>query len=372
MIRIAFLIRSLEAGGAERQLVTLAKALNKENFNVTILCFYSGGILAKDLENTGVKLISLEKQHRWDVLSFSWRLYSEIKRLNPDILHGYLGSGNLLATFLKPALPTTRIFWGVRASNMDLTRYDWLSRVLYRLECFCSRFPDLIIVNSHAGQAYQLAHGFPADKMVVIPNGIDTEKFKPNPNARTKIRSEWGIPANTILVGLVGRLDPMKDHPTFLKAAALLCQVRQDVLFVCIGGGLENYAREMHQLANQLEISEKVIWAGARADVADVYNALDIAVSSSSYGEGFPNVIGEAMACGVPCVATDVGDSAWIVGDTGIIVPPKNPEELVAGWLTCMERDKNKFGLQVRSRISENFSVKHLVEKTQEVLKDLT
>jgi glycosyltransferase involved in cell wall biosynthesis len=366
-MKIVFLIRSLNQGGAERQLVTLAKALDKENFNVTILCFYSGGILAKDLENTGVKLISLEKQHRWDVLSFLWRLYSEIKRLNPDILHGYLGSGNLLATFLKPALPTTRIFWGVRASNVDLTRYDWLSRVLYRLECFCSRFPDLIIVNSHAGQAYQLAHGFPADKMVVIPNGIDTEKFKPNPNARTKIRSEWGIPANTILVGLVGRLDPMKDHPTFLKAAALLCQVRQDVLFVCIGGGLENYAREMHQLANQLEISEKVIWAGARADMADVYNALDIA-ASSSYGEGFPNVIGEAMATGVPCVVTDVGDSAWIVGETGIVVPPKNPQALLEGYKTYLERDNIQARNQARQRIMDNFSIQKLVEQTETLL----
>ncbi|AFZ14318.1 glycosyl transferase group 1 [Crinalium epipsammum PCC 9333] len=367
-MKIVFLIRSLNQGGAERQLVTLAKALKKENFNVTILCFYSGGILAKDLENTEVKLISLEKQHRWDVLSFLWRLYREIKGLNPDILHGYLDSGNLLATFLKPALPTTRIFWGVRASNVDLTRYSWLSRVLYRLECFCSRLPDLIIVNSHAGQAYHLAHGFPADKMVVIPNGIDTEKFKPNPNARTKIRSEWGIPANTILIGLVGRLDPMKDYPTFLKAAALLCQVRQDVVFVCIGGGLENYAREMHQLANQLEISEKVIWAGARADVPDVYNALDIAVSSSSYGEGFPNVIGEAMATGVPCVVTDVGDSAWIVGETGIVVPPKNPEALVKGWLVCLEIDKIQIREQARLRIVNNFSIQKLVAQTKAVL----
>ncbi len=368
MIELAFLINSLNYGGAERQLVTLVKALDKKCFNITVLCFYSGGALEKDLEDSGVKILSLEKRGRWDLFGFFRRLVQKLKSLQPDVLHGYLGDSNVLTILIKPIFSSTKMVWGVRASNVDLSRYEWLSRLFFPWECFFSRFADLIIVNSHAGRTYHLAHGFPADKMVVIPNGIDTEKFKPEPAARVRVRSEWGIPEETILLGLVGRLDPMKDHPTFLRAAALLCQQRQDVQFVCVGSGPENYAQQLYQLADELGLSEKVIWAGTRADMPAVYNALDLACSSSAFGEGFPNVIGEAMACGIPCVVTDVGDSALLVSDTGLVVPPQNPEALAEGCVSCLEWDRSLMGLKARSRIVENFSVEQLVVQTQEVI----
>lgn len=368
MNKIAFLIRSLHYGGAERQLVTLAKALAKEGFNLTVLFFYPGGTLEKDLKDSGVQLISLEKRGRWDIFGFFWRLVRHLKHIKPDILHGYLGVSNLLTLCLKPFFPSTQMVWGVRASNVDLSRYDWLSRLTFQLECFLSRFADLIIVNSHAGRAYHLAHGFPAKKMVVIPNGIDTERFKPDLQARVRVRAEWGIPEPKILIGLVGRLDPMKDHPTFLRAAALLYQQRQDVCFVCVGTGAEHYAQEVYQLTRELNLFDQVIWAGACADMPAVYNALDIAVSSS-YGEGFPNVIGEAMACGVPCVVTDVGDSAWIVGDTGWVVPPKNPELLKTAIAQLIDRIQSD-GYESkpnRQRVIEQFSVLQLVAQTKAV-----
>jgi glycosyltransferase involved in cell wall biosynthesis len=204
--------------------------------------------------------------------------------------------------------------------------------------------------------------------MVVISNGIDTERFQPDSEAGAKVRSEWGISEKIILIGLVGRLDPMKDHPTFLKAAALLCKEREDVHFVCVGIGSEHYTLELQQLTSELDISEKVIWAGGRSDMPTVHNALNIASSSSSYGEGFANVIGEAMACGVPCVVTDVGDSAWIVGDTGIVVPPKNPEALAAGWnslLNLAVTERVALAEKARKTIVENFSLRNLVQKTE-------
>ncbi|MBD1896895.1 glycosyltransferase [Coleofasciculus sp. FACHB-129] len=365
---MTFIIRSLNYGGAERQLLTLVQCLEKERFNITVLYFYSGGTLEKNLKDTRVQLISLDKGGRWDIVGFSWRLVSQIRRIKPDLLHGYLGIPNLLTICLKMLFPSTRVIWGVRASNIDFSCYDWLSRLVFKLECMFSRFADLIIVNSRAGRTYHLEHGFPADKMLVIPNGIDTEHFKPSLETRAKVRTEWEISEDTILIGLVGRLDPMKDHPTFLRAAALLCKQRQDVRFVCVGTGSESYAQKLYQLAKKLDISEKVIWAGARADMPMVYNALDIATSSSSYGEGFSNAIGEAMACSVPCVVTDVGDSSWIVDDTGLVVLPQSSEALLAGWLTCLGRDRNAMGLKARSRIVEHFSVKQLVEQTEEAL----
>ena len=366
--KVVFLIRDLNYGGAQRQLVTLVKALHQEDcFDVTVLHFYGGGSLLKDLIDRGIPTISLEKQERWDVLGFFGRLLGHLKRIQPDVLHGYLGESNIVTMFLKPLFPSTRIIWGIRGSNTPSERYGWLGSILSQLERLLSSFTDLIVVNSHTGKADYVNQGFASDKMVVISNGIDTEHFVPDSEAGAKVRSEWGISENTILIGLVGRLSPMKDHHTFLKAATLLSQVREDVGFVCVGVGEENYAKELYQLTDDLGIAEKIIWAGGRSDMPGVFNALNIACSSSSDGEGFPNVVGEAMACGVPCVVTDVGDSAWIVGDKGVVVPPKNPEALKTAIKELIDKtnldDYNR--QEIRQLIVEQFSVRQLVLKTK-------
>jgi glycosyltransferase involved in cell wall biosynthesis len=294
--KVVFLIRDLNYGGAQRQLVTLVKALNQENcFDLTVLHFYSGGPLLKDLIDHGITTISLEKQERWDVLGFFWRFFWHLKRIQPDVLHGYLGESNLVTIFVKPFFPSTRIIWGIRGSNTPSGRYGWLGSLLFQLERLLSSFTDLIVVNSHTGKADYVNQGFAPDKMVVISNGIDTERFQSDSEAGAKMRSEWGISENTILIGLVGRLAPMKDHHTFLKAAALLSKERQDVRFVCVGVGEENYTKELYQLTDDLGISEKIIWAGGRSDMLAVFNALNIACSSSSDGEGFANVVGESQ-----------------------------------------------------------------------------
>ena len=376
MVKLAFLIRSLDYGGAERQLVTLAKNLDKTCFEIAVFCFYTGGALASELKESNVRLVFLGKQGRWDSLGFLWRLRHQLQQFNPDLLHSYLGVANLLAIGLKPFLPKTRIIWGVRASNMDLSRYDWLSQLVFRLECFFARFAPLIIVNSNAGKRYHVARGFPETRMLAIPNGIDLERFKPDPIARDRVRIDWQLAADEVAIGLVGRLDPMKDHPTFLRAAAIASAQKQNLRFICIGSGPAEYGQQLQQLTAKLNLSQVVSWAGARADMPAVYNALDIFCSASAYGECFSNAIGEAMASGLPCVVTNVGDSAWIVGETGIVVPPQNPEALAAAWLKLLKQQEQQ-SLAVesfpqieraRSRIIEQFSLKILVQKTSQAL----
>lgn len=365
--KILFLIRSLNYGGAERQLVALSKGLHERGHKVVVAVFYQSGPLERDLHEAGVSVIILDKHKRWDVFPFLLRLVRLIRCEKPDIVHGYLPVPNLLTILLKPLFPPIKMVWGVRASNMDLSQYDRLSRFLFRIECFFSRFADIIIVNSNAGKEYHQKHGFPGKKMVVIPNGIDTEIFKPDAEARNRIRAEWGIKEDEILIGLVARLDPMKDHPTFLRAASILARERGDVRFMCIGDGPESYKTELQRLSDKLGLENTLIWAGTRVDMPSVYSALDIA-TSSSYGEGFPNVIGEAMACGVPCVVTDVGDSAWIVGETGVVVPYKNPEALKSGWKICLTKDRNELGSKARFRTMKYFDVGQLVNQTEEIL----
>jgi len=368
MIRLCFLIRQLNGGGAERQLLTLLKGMDKTKCNIFALSFYEGGSFSEEIKKIpGITYIPLKKQGRWDIFGFLFHLIRELRQIRPDLLHAYLDAPNCLSIFLKPFVPKTRMVWGVRASNMDLSRYDWLARYVYKLECFLSRFADLIIVNSKAGYEYAVLQGFPEKNMITIPNGIDIEYFKPQKESALELRKQWGAEKDTILIGLVGRIDPMKDHATFLKAAEIVVKNEKNIRFICIGDGPTTYKDEIVALGERLGLSRHLVWASFLKNMPLVYNALDI-VCSSSITEGFPNVIGEAMACGVPCVVTDVGDSSWIVGSTGIVVPPNNPQALAEGLLKCRIMSNKKTSTQARLRIEKNFSLKELVERTESIL----
>ncbi|MES2405893.1 MAG: glycosyltransferase [Pseudomonadota bacterium] len=368
---ILFLARSLGRGGAERQLVLLAKGLAKRDMTVCVTVFYGGGAYEAELEQAGVRIINLDKRGRWDVVPFLYRLGILLRNEHPDVLHSYLGVPNILTALLKFLMPDTRIVWGVRASNMDLFHYDSLSRFSYWLECRLSRFANLIISNSHAGRSYAVAHGFPAKHVVVIPNGIDTQRFRFDPRGRGQIRAEWHIREDELLIGLVARLDPMKDHAIFLQAASLLAAKFPHLRFVCVGNGAPGYSKSLQRMAVVLGLGERLIWAGARDDLPAVYSALDIAASSSSFGEGFSNTIAEAMACSVPCVATAVGDSALIVGDTGSVTPPGDYSALAAAMGRLIDlplEDRRMLGEACRARVESEFGMDRLVQRTGQAL----
>lgn len=366
---LVFLIRNLEYGGAPRQFTNLAIRLSRQGFTVTVCYFYPGGPLEREFADTAIQTICLDKRGRWDVLHCSLKLLQHLRRLCPEVLYSY-GTANIFAIFLKPFLPTTRIAWRIGSANIDPREQDWLAKLLGRVANAFSRHADVIIVNSYAGYADCAARGFPVGKMAVIPSGIDIERFAPDPEAGASVRAAWRIPAEAIVIGLVGRLVPRKDHPTFLKATARLCAERQDVYVVCIGKGPGPYAKELSRLAAQLGIAERVRWAGPRADMPAVYNALTVAVSASASGEGCSNAIGEAMACGIPCIVTDVGDSARIVGETGLVVPPRDPfalhaalKRLIAG-MESHGFDRNS----TRRRIVHMLSLDQVVVQTAAAL----
>ena len=369
-MKIVFLVRSLNYGGAERQLTLLSKGLRQRGHDVVVVVFYSGGPLEKELVDAQVRVRPLNKRGRWEVFGFLIRLIQVLREERPDILHGYLHDANLMTMIPKFLTLCTKVVWGVRCSHIDLRQYDWLAWVEFKVNCWLSILPDAIIANSHVGRDYHLALGYPADKTVVIPNGIDTERFRPNPLARCRIREEWGIKEQEELIGLVGRLDPMKDHPIFIEAAALLAKRRSEIRFVCVGGGPDVYRAELQRHAKQVGLEDRLLWVGIREDMPAVYTALDIAVSSS-YGEGFANVIGEAMACGVPCVVTNVGDSARVVADLGEVVPPKDPAALRDAIERLLDK-KPHTPAQVRLRIVEGLSAEAMVVNTERVLLTLS
>jgi glycosyltransferase involved in cell wall biosynthesis len=255
--------------------------------------------------------------------------------------------------------------WCVRASNLE-TVLDWAEKLTIWLQARLSRFADCIIVNSMAGLEYAVEGGLPREKMLFIPNGIDTNLFYPNDDEGKRVRAQWGVEDGAKIVGNVARFDPIKNHPMFLKAAALVAAQRPDVRFVCVGHGKDSYLQELKQLSRTLGIEKQVHWIQAESDVRAIYNAVDV-FCASSLSEGFPNVIGEAMACGRHCVVTDVGDSALVVGDTGVVVPSDNAEALAAGLLDRLESEQ-PLNLRARQRILENFTVAILGDKSEHAL----
>jgi glycosyltransferase involved in cell wall biosynthesis len=341
-MNFAFIIRDLGHGGAQRQLVTLTAGLVRDGHKVTVLHFY-GGPFEPNLRESGVRTICVGKKSRWDLVGFFYRLVKAARSVRPEVLHGYLAESNLMALFLKPFCGFPRVVWGVRDSQTDAHLWGLLGRLSFRLNCLLARFADVIICNSKAGRDYHLARGYPAHKTHVVPNGIDVERFKPSHHE------------HPLTFGLVGRLSPMKDLATFLKAAALVPEAR----FVIVGSGDEAYARQMRDLAAQLGVS--VTWLPAQSDMPSVYATFDCLVNSSAFGEGFSNVIGEAMACGVPCIASDVGDSAWIINKPAQIFPAGDHAALAR----CMSEFKPS---ETRFRIVEEFSVERLIERTSQLL----
>lgn len=371
MKKILFFIRALSAGGAERQLVVTAKGLAERGHQVTVLTFYHDGFYAQELAGTSITLLSLNKKGRWDMLSFFSHLIKVIRQQSPDVIYSFLSVANIFSVLIRPFISATQVVWSVRASNMNLQNYDRLSSLSYWLECRLSSFAHIIIANSQAGIDFALAHGFPEKKMALIANGIDTQRFYPDRSAGRSLRIDWGVADDEFLIGMVGRIDPMKAHSIFLQAAKLMRQQHGKVRFVCVGTGNPEYLQAMHKQATALGLDNVLLWAGRHTDMLAVYNALNILTLTSAYGEGFPNVIGEAMACGVPCVATDVGDSAVVLGASGLVVPAENSSALCVAWSKLQALDNKGFTRLcqlARERMINNFSVTVLLDKTEEVL----
>lgn len=362
-MRVLFLIRSLHAGGAEHQLVLLANGLAAKGHDVGVAVFYPGGLLEKALN--GPTLHPLGKKGRWDLYGFGKAFFACLKDFRPDVLHSYMGTANNLAALAKIFMPSLRVVWGIRSSNMDYTRFGKLAFLDDKIQSLLSGFPDVIIANSQRGRDDAVQRRVREDRLLVIPNGIDTRAFHPDRALGLPLRTRCGCGGEEILVGLVARLDPLKDHGTFLRAARIVAERDRDVRFVCVGGG--QLRNELMELGRGLGLEEVIAWTGEMQDMPAVYNALDVLCLSSTT-EGFPNVLGEAMACGVPCVSTDAGDAALIVGDQGRVVPKSNPEKLAGAVLDMVSAVRAKQGPATRERIVELFSLERMIDAAEAVL----
>jgi len=364
-MRIALFVGRLAVGGTERQFALLADGLAGLGHEVRLFTIYPGegvdGVRARALcEGKSGGRAGVAGQ----LLRAGERLGRHLRDWRPDVCHSALEMTNLLAFAATRNLPSTKLVWGIRAGD-DVR--PWARRLpWYAGRALAPRVP-LVISNSHSALAFHRAHGWRFRRAIVIPNGMDTERFSP-PSNRGIADSALRTPHSALArVGIVGRLTPVKDHPTFLRAAAILRARRGEVRFVIVGDGEPAYRSSLTRLSADLGLGDCVRWTGARADMPAVYAGLDVCVCCST-GESFPNVVAESMACGVPCVSTRVGDVANIVGDERLLVRPGDPTALAEAIARALEGDAPT-PEQCRERIVREFSVDRMVRRTEAALR---
>jgi glycosyltransferase involved in cell wall biosynthesis len=362
-MKIMFLMRSMAVGGAQRQLCVLCRELRRRGHEVSVLLYYTGEPLDAELREQAVRIVDLKKRGRWRNFSFLMRLIRTVRAERPDVVYAYLPVSNLLALLLRPLWGDSAIACGVRASDMTAGEVNWLARLTLQLERRLVLHADVVIVNSHVGARY-LCRGRQYANVVVIDNGIEAQTFFFDEGGRCRMRSAWHAAEGTPVVGCVARLDPMKDHMTLLRAFALLRQSQPDARLVCVGTVTEPYASGLRDLARRLQLRDAVRWIAHESQLKDLYSGFDTLCMSSAYGEGSPNVLAEAMACGVPCVATDVGDAGRILSHADFLVPPRDPASLAHALMRALEQGRTLSQLRIE-KIRSEFSPDVLAERTE-------
>ena len=373
-IRVVHLITGLNTGGAEIALARLLSRTDHAEFDSRVVSLIPLGPVAEQIRKNGILVDSLEMPPGRATLKGFLRLLNILHTFRPHILQTWLYHADLLGLLAGKIVGIPVIVWNVRSSWMDFSHYHHLSGLVMRACAWLSRLPSAIVINSQAGLSQHESLGYHPATWEYIPNGVDTDIFSPNDKDSSKIRANWQSSPEEIVIGLVGRLDPQKDYPNFLRAAKIIQQEMPETRFICVGDGPKDYLASLQALAHELGLGERVLWAGPRKDMPAIYNAFDLLVLPSAYGEGFPNVVAEAMACGKPCVVTDVGDSAYLVDDTGISVPPGNPESLAQAILQVLkqsEAQRSILGEKARQRIGENFSIKKMTRAYRDLYKRL-
>ena len=340
-------------------LARLVMGIDRERHRSVVVSMTGPGIVGPALASAGIELHTLDMRRGVADLRAIMGLTRVLRQVGPDILQTWLYHADLLGSLVQRLAPPCALFWNIRCTETFETD------IVRKLLIWFSTRPDVAIVNSLAGQRFHEQLGYRPRRWAHIPNGCDTNAFQFDAEARVNLRRELGISDHAVAIGLPARYDPMKDHANFLAAAAKLAVIRPEAVFVLIGSGVDSSNRPLSEMIEACGILEHLRLLGARYDMARVYSALDIATLSSAF-EGFPNVLIEAMSCGVPCVATDCGDSAAILGSTGTVVPPRDPEALAEAWnelIAVGPEARRSMGGEARARIVRCFELPAIVDR---------
>ena len=356
-------------------LYKLLAHLNRDRFDVNVIALMDGGAVRTKIERLGIDVYSLGMSKGRLHLSGVMRLVKRLREHPPDLIQSWMYHADLVGGGIGKLFTRAPIVWNIQASDI-VHNPDHQGTVMAARSCaFLSPFvPNKIVSCSEAACRIHAKLGYKADKLLPIPNGVELAGFQADGAARISVRDELKLAHSTPLIGMAARFHPQKDHYTFLQAAARLHRVRPDVHFVFCGYDVTWESTQLADWITEADLQKHCHLLGERADMPRMNASFDIATLSSSYGEGFPNVLGEAMACEVPCVVTDVGDSSLIVGDTGIVVPPRDPEALAQGWLKLLQmnpEERKALGRAARERAQTKFGLSHIVARYEQLYADL-
>ncbi|MFW6053002.1 MAG: glycosyltransferase family 4 protein, partial [Desulfosalsimonas sp.] len=337
-IKIMHVISGLSTGGAQNMLCKLLSGIDKSRFDCRVVSLTDKGPMANQIETLEISVDALNMPRGMPDPRGIWRLKRLIRYQQPDVIQTWMYHADFIGGITSRLACGSPVIWNIRHSNLD-PRANKKTTLLTARACalVSGRVPEKIICCSESSRQVHAAIGYDKNKMLVIPNGFNLEAFGPDESARVSVRRELGIGPDSILLGMAARFDPQKDHETFVRAAAYLADSVKDIYFILCGKNIDWHNAELSRWIRDAGLAGRFFLLGPRTDIPRLTAALDLACLSSAFGEGFPNILGEAMACGVPCVATDVGDSAAIVGDTGRIVPPEDPEAFAAACRELIE-----------------------------------
>lgn len=363
--RVAICITGLEVGGAETFLGELLKH-TPADIEVRVFSLIDGGPIAERIEALGIPVTGMHMLAGRPSLSALFGLASRLRHYRPDVVHTWMYHADLMGGVAAKLAGVRRVIWHLHNSDLSPQRVRGMTRWVVKALAVLSRWiPETVISCSEAAVRVHSALGYAAEKFVVIPNGVDTGRFVPSPEARAEVREELGIGAERPLIGLVARVDSQKNHHGFFRAVRLFFERGGDADFLLVGRDATPEHWQLPGWRDETGRPERILLAGPRDDVPRVMTALDVA-TSSSLGEAFPLVLVEAMACGTPCVATDVGDSALIVSDTGLIVPPDDADALAAAWrrmLSMPSEERAQLGERARQRVTANYAIADVAER---------
>lgn len=368
-VKVLYLITGLGVGGAERMLYTLLSRMDRDLFEFEVGSLVPAGKIGEKIRAIGIPVWTLGMKRGFPSPWKLSRLTNELRRSSPHILHTWMYHADLMGALAVRRVGKVPLVWGIRNGSLDRgsTRITTIAtaRICARLS---GSLPDGILYCSHASRESHRRFGYHGKREAVIPNGFDVEHFLPDPGARAAVRRELGLTEDDFLIGLIGRFDKVKDHETFFRAAARLTDRYPNVHFLLCGKGVDSTNARLMNWVREAQLEPKTHLLGLRADITRLVAALDVATNCSR-GEAFSLVVGEAMSCGVPCVVTDVGDSARIVNETGFVVPPRDPASLSDAWARMIELgndNRAKLGALARRRVIDNYRIDKTVALYQD------
>ncbi|HMO18898.1 MAG TPA: glycosyltransferase [Oligoflexia bacterium] len=376
-MKIVFIITGLNRGGAELMLLRLIERLDK-SFTPYVISLGSGGDLLSDFKKLGVPVTQLGMRSKFPDPFRFYKLVHYLKKIQPDVVQTWMYHADLIGGLAAKWTGVKKIFWGIRNSNLDREKTSLSTRMIVKVCSFLSsKYPTRIISCSSNSSDIHVELGYDGKKFHFIPNGFDLDIFKPYKIESNTLARKLNIPENKKIVGMVARFDPQKNHLGMIEAASKVLNEDRNCTFLFAGRNVDYKNEQLLAAIREFRLKEDsdIYLLGIRSDIPEILNSIDLLVCPSIYGEAFPNVLGESMSCGVPCVATDVGDSAFIVGDTGIIVPPNDLNALSNAILTMLSKDPTELkdlGKRARQRIESNFDINRIVSQYQNLYSGMT